>query len=44
VLKDGTEWKSDALFIFTFNEKGRVIYLKEFVDSLELFKVAAKLR
>ncbi|KAH8826083.1 hypothetical protein DL96DRAFT_1681291 [Flagelloscypha sp. PMI_526] len=43
LLKDGTEWNSDAIFILTFNEEGMIIYWKEFVDSLELFKVAEKL-
>ncbi|KAH8826060.1 hypothetical protein DL96DRAFT_1607085 [Flagelloscypha sp. PMI_526] len=43
VLKDGTEYKHDTMFILTFNEEGNIIYSKEFVDSLEMSKVAAKL-
>ncbi|KAH8826063.1 hypothetical protein DL96DRAFT_1710673 [Flagelloscypha sp. PMI_526] len=42
ILKDGSEWKNDAVYIVTFNEDGKITYLKEFVDSLELSKLAAK--
>ncbi|KAH8826062.1 hypothetical protein DL96DRAFT_1805314 [Flagelloscypha sp. PMI_526] len=43
MLKDGSEWKNDAINIFTFNEEGKISYLKEFIDSLETSKVAANL-
>ncbi|KAH8826061.1 hypothetical protein DL96DRAFT_1681274 [Flagelloscypha sp. PMI_526] len=43
ILKDGSEWKNDAIYILTFNEEGKITYLKEFIDSLETSKIAAKL-
>ncbi|KAH8801307.1 hypothetical protein DL96DRAFT_1719455 [Flagelloscypha sp. PMI_526] len=43
VLNDGTEWKNDSIYIITFNDAGKIVYLKEFADALALSQVAAKL-
>ncbi|KAH8826041.1 hypothetical protein DL96DRAFT_1607033 [Flagelloscypha sp. PMI_526] len=43
ILKDGTEHKSDAIFIVTFNDEGKVVHFKQFIDSLAFSQVAAKL-
>ncbi|KAH8826043.1 hypothetical protein DL96DRAFT_1607037 [Flagelloscypha sp. PMI_526] len=43
LLKDGTEYQNESIYIATFNEDGKIVYLKEFVDSLATSKVLAKL-
>ncbi|KAH8801926.1 hypothetical protein DL96DRAFT_1823460 [Flagelloscypha sp. PMI_526] len=44
ILKDGTEYNNEAVFILTFEGEGKCTYFKQFNDSLATAKVGEKLR
>ncbi|KAH8826040.1 hypothetical protein DL96DRAFT_1556582 [Flagelloscypha sp. PMI_526] len=43
ILKDGTEYMNEGIIILTFNDEGKVVYFKQFNDSLAFSQMAGKL-